>query len=111
MHNNTWTFDKSSSYIIAGGLGGIGRSILKWMASKGVKYLIVPSRSGAVSEAAARIVNELRQQGVTIVTPQCDVSLLGSLSRMLEECGRTMPPARGCINATMVLQVRFCSSL
>ncbi|ESZ94756.1 polyketide synthase [Sclerotinia borealis F-4128] len=100
----SWIFEESASYLVAGGLGGIGRSILKWMASKGAKYLIVPSRSGVASEAAVQIVNELSQQGVIVVTPQCDVSSLESLSELLETCGRTMPPVRGCINATMVLQ-------
>ncbi|KAI9646805.1 hypothetical protein NHQ30_004804 [Ciborinia camelliae] len=42
-------------YLATGGLGGIGRSILKWMVTRGAKYLLVPSRSGATSAAAAPV--------------------------------------------------------
>ncbi|RYP67344.1 hypothetical protein DL771_007288 [Monosporascus sp. 5C6A] len=99
----TWRFDEGASYLVAGGLGGIGRSILKWMASKGAKSLIVPSRSGLVSDAAAKVVSELREQNIRIITPKCDVASWDLLSQALEEWGKTMPPIRGCINAAMVL--------
>ncbi|KAK3307247.1 uncharacterized protein B0T15DRAFT_553735 [Chaetomium strumarium] len=34
-----------STNVQGSGLGGIGRSILRWMVSRGAKYLLVPSRS------------------------------------------------------------------
>ncbi|KAI0112236.1 polyketide synthase PksD [Nemania sp. FL0031] len=100
----TWRFDENASYLVAGGLGGIGRSILKWMASsRGAKNLIVPSRSGPVSTIAAQVVRELEEKGVKVSTPKCDVSSYTSLSRTLEECAKTLPPIKGCINASMAL--------
>ena len=103
----SWTFDSSASYVVAGGLGGIGRSILRWMAEKGAKYLIVPSRSGTAHKSdAAKLVEELAQQGVTVSTPKCDVSVAQDLSRLFEECNKTQPSIKGCINAAMVLNVR-----
>jgi hypothetical protein len=74
------------------------------MADRGAKQLIVPSRSGTVSKAAVETVAQLTAQGVTVIAPQCDVSSEASLSRVLDECARTAPPIRGCINAAMVLQ-------
>ncbi|KAJ5813636.1 Lovastatin nonaketide synthase [Penicillium pulvis] len=38
--------DPNASYILAGALGGIGRSIARWMVSRGAKQLIFLSRSG-----------------------------------------------------------------
>ncbi|KAJ5725083.1 Acyl transferase/acyl hydrolase/lysophospholipase [Penicillium malachiteum] len=99
-----WNFDNCASYLVAGGFGGIGRAILQWMVERGAKYLIVPSRSGANSKAAKELVSQLTAQGVTVHAPQCDVSSQSSLSQMLDECARTMPPIKGCINAAMVLQ-------
>ncbi|KAI0444956.1 polyketide synthase PksD [Xylaria telfairii] len=97
-------FEENASYLVAGGLGGIGRSILKWMATRNAKYLIIPSRSGSVgSQKAEQVVAELRQRGVTIITPQCDVSSKDALSDLLVQCSKTMPPIRGCINAAMAL--------
>jgi NAD(P)-dependent dehydrogenase (short-subunit alcohol dehydrogenase family) len=86
-------------------MGGLGRAILSWMASKGAKHLIAPSRSGGSSAAAKDTVAELRAKGVNIITPQCDVSSAESLAKVLEEYASTMPPIRGCVNASMVLQV------
>lgn len=104
INRRLWTFPENATYLIAGGLGGIGRSILTWMASKGAKNLVVPTRSGASSEAAAETVKALTEQGVNILTPKCDVTSKESLSQLLEEVKTTMPPIRGCINAVMVLQ-------
>nr|ALQ32825.1 putative polyketide synthase [Fusarium dlaminii] len=99
-----WTFDADSSYLVAGGSGGLGRAIIRWMAERGAKHLIVPSRSGASSQTAAQLVAELTSRDVDIVAPKCDVSIREDVEVMLEECCRTMPPIKGCINAAMVLQ-------
>ncbi|KAH9996378.1 polyketide synthase PksD [Xylariaceae sp. FL0662B] len=103
VRRRAWSFDKDATYIVAGGLGGIGRSIVKWMVTKGARYLLILSRSGIATDAAAEVVTELAKQGVTVHTPKCDTASLASLSQLLEECGRTFPPIRGCINAAMVL--------
>ena len=105
INRRTWTFDENATYLVAGGLGGIGRSILRWMGTRGVKYLLVPSRSGAASAAASELVRELSNQNIVVSTPKCDVSSTDSLSHMLKESATTLPPIRGCIVATMVLNV------
>ncbi len=100
-----WTFDENASYLIVGGLGGLGRAIISWMARKGAKNLIVMSRSGAdSSRAAADVINGLRQRGLTVAALKCDVSDEVALSTALAECAGSMPPIKGCINAAMVLQ-------
>ncbi|KAH8423608.1 uncharacterized protein LDX57_001368 [Aspergillus melleus] len=100
----TWTFDGNASYLIAGGTGGLGRAIMQWMADRGAKHLIALSRSGPTSKAAAEKVSELTARGVKIFAPKCDVSSEASFRRVLEDCKLTMPPIKGCINASMVLQ-------
>jgi NAD(P)-dependent dehydrogenase (short-subunit alcohol dehydrogenase family) len=102
--------------MIVGGLGGIGRAISRWMMSKGAKYLILPSRGGADSPAAIELVRDLEQGGAHVYAPTCDASNEDSLSGVLAECAKSMPPIKGCINAAMHLQVSslylrnpFCS--
>ncbi|KAI5921037.1 putative polyketide synthase [Camillea tinctor] len=108
----SWTLDSSASYVVAGGLGGIGRTILNWMARKGAKYLIVPSRSGTTHKAeATNVVRELSHQGVIVFTPRCDVSVTEDLSGMLEDCNKTLPRIKGCINAAMVLNDTLFDSM
>lgn len=105
IKESTCRFDENGTYLVAGGLGGIGRSILRWMVGRGAKHLLVPSRSGPVSAAALEVVRELSDQNVVVSTPKCDVSSKESLSHMLRESAAILPPIRGCIVATMVLNV------
>lgn len=74
------------------------------MASRGAKHLILLSRSGTRAEAAKSLVAKLRAMGVEVATPQCDVASSDSLSAALLECSSSMPPIRGCLQATMVLR-------
>ncbi|XXH05413.1 hypothetical protein Hte_011839 [Hypoxylon texense] len=104
VERRSWTFDANASYVIAGGSGGLGRAIMKWMADRGAKHFIVPSRSGSSKPVVAQVISELTKRGVNVVAPKCDVSSTESLAKVLEECSRTMPPVKGCINAAMVLQ-------
>lgn len=76
------------------------------MVTRGARHLLVPSRSGSASSAASELVRELSDQDVVISTPKCDVSSKESLARMLEESAATLPPIKGCLVATMVLNVR-----
>jgi hypothetical protein len=79
--------------------------VLRWLATKGAKHLIVLSRSGATSVAAIQVVDELMAQCVAVSPPVCDCFSVELLSRVLDGYGRTMPPIRGCIIATMSLNV------
>ncbi|KAK2797957.1 polyketide synthase [Onygenales sp. PD_10] len=99
----TCKFDENASYLIPGGLGGIGRSIIAWMAACGANNFIVPSRSGNSTPAAAKLISLLSSGGVHIATPKCDATNEAELATLLEDCQRTMPPIRGVINCAMVL--------
>lgn len=110
MKKSTWEFDPHVSYLVAGGLGGLGRPIIRWMCDRGVKNLIIPSRSGTSSAAAQDVVSELTRKGVNIKTPSCDLSSTSELENLLRDCQDNMPPIKGCINLSMVLQVSFIST-
>jgi NAD(P)-dependent dehydrogenase (short-subunit alcohol dehydrogenase family) len=103
---STWALDESATYVVSGGLGGIGQIILEWLARKGAKNIIVPSRSGASSMSALNIILHLRKQGIRVECPSCDVSSSDDVASMLDAYANDMPPIKGCINASMVLQVR-----
>lgn len=99
-----YSFDSNGTYVIAGGLGGIGRSIARWMVARGARHLMLLSRSGASRPTAQALVNELAQQNVQVVTPACDIADLDQLKQVIQEASRTMPPFRGCIQGAMNLR-------
>ena len=101
-----YSFAADATYVIAGGLGGLGRSIARWMAARGAKNFLIPSRSDlSTSASAMAFVEELQERQVRVVAPICDVADSRSLQRILEEHQASMPPVKGCIQASMVLKV------
>ncbi|KAF7883709.1 uncharacterized protein EAF02_005629 [Botrytis sinoallii] len=99
-----WSFDSKSSYIIAGGLGGLGRSAALWMADKGARYLILLSRSGPTTDAATSLLIKLRDMGSSVEAPKCDITSSDQLRKAISQCSRAFPLIKGCIQATMVLK-------
>ncbi|WQF76106.1 Putative polyketide synthase, ketoreductase domain, polyketide synthase, enoylreductase [Colletotrichum destructivum] len=61
-------------YIIAGGIGGPGTSIIRWMAHHGAWNLAILSRSAGTSAHEASILTELRGMGCTVRACACDVT-------------------------------------
>ncbi|KAF4334054.1 polyketide synthase [Fusarium beomiforme] len=107
----TYYFDPEASYLLSGGLGGLGRSAARWMTSRGAKNLILLSRSGTTRPAAQKLIKDLAAAGVTVSAPQCDVSDRAALERVLDDCAKTMPPIKGCIQGSMVLKDSIFSNM
>lgn len=94
----------NATYLIIGGLGGIGRSYARWLAEHGAKHLILLSRNAASSPNSSSLQAELSALGAQTMLKNCDAANIASLSAVLAECDETMPPVRGIIHGGMVLQ-------
>ena len=99
----TWSFDPTAAYVIAGGLGGLGRSIVRWMASRGARNLIALSRRTHHGPEVRDLIQDLSQQGVVIATPSCDISSRDALKAALEQCLH-LGPIKGCLQLSMVVR-------
>lgn len=106
-----YTFEANASYILAGGLGGLGRSLARWMVSRGARHLIFLSRSGKITQPVQDMVSELEGKECEIRIFTCDVSDVSRLQSVVEECCQTLPPIRGCIQGSMVLKVSNPNSI
>lgn len=100
----TFKVEDNAAYVLAGGLGGIGRSLARWMAGKGARHLVFLSRSGKLAGDAVDMVSELEQKGCESHVYACDVSDTDRMREVFEECQRTLPPIKGCIQGSMVLE-------
>ncbi|KAI0543496.1 putative polyketide synthase [Xylaria curta] len=100
-----FSLDPDAAYVIAGGLGGLGRAISRWFVAHGARTLIILSRSGASNKTpeAQDLICELRGQGVKIVTPTCDISDASAVAAALTP-SQSLPTIKGCIQASMVLR-------
>ncbi|GAA91228.1 polyketide synthase [Aspergillus luchuensis IFO 4308] len=107
----TYTFKPDATYVVAGGLGGLGRSVSRWLVERGARNLILLSRSGPASLHARSLVDELHARGVRVITPACDITNRELLKTVLEVCSQLMPPIKGCVQASMVIRAHNFESL
>lgn len=96
-------FRPDASYVLSGGLGGIGRSVAAWMASRGARNLIFLSSSGRITPAVTTMREALEADGCSVHIFTCDVSDKEQLRLVLEQC-KTLPPIRGVVQGAMKLK-------
>ncbi|CAG9990181.1 unnamed protein product [Clonostachys byssicola] len=96
--------DSNKTYLLAGGLGGIGKSICKWMVQRGARNFILLTRSQSTCEKAAPFLDELRASGCLAIAKSCDFSSKQDLEAAVQACQDSMPPINGVINCAMALR-------
>jgi nucleoside-diphosphate-sugar epimerase/NADP-dependent 3-hydroxy acid dehydrogenase YdfG/aryl carrier-like protein len=94
------SFRKDASYLLIGGLGGLGRSIATWMASHGAGNLVFLSRSGGKSEDDRLFFKEIEALGCSVQSFNGDVSKKEDVEHVV--CN-TRRPIAGMIHTAMVL--------
>jgi NADPH:quinone reductase-like Zn-dependent oxidoreductase len=94
-----------ASYLMIGGLGGIGRALALWMLERGARNFIFASPSGLDKEKAKIGVKGLQDRGAKVAVFKSDVSNMDDVVLMLKGCEGRMPPIRGMIHAAMVPKV------
>lgn len=99
------SLDKDATYLLSGGLGGIGRSIATMFMHHGAKNLAFFTKSGDSKESAKSYLNQLRSNGVNANAYACDVSDRVSLADAIARCSAEMPPLKGIVQCAMVLRV------
>lgn len=93
---------EDATYLVTGGLGGLGLIMARWLVDRGARHLVLLGRSGASAEAESRI-NDLKKTGAKIMVRRCDVSQREQLSKALVEIRAAMPPLRGIFHLAGVL--------
>ena len=101
--SETVTIRGEGSYLVTGGLGGLGREVARWLVEKGAKHLALAGRHGATGVEAQQLVKELTDAGIEVLISATDVSEENAVRTMLEEIRAKMPPLKGIIHAAGVL--------
>lgn len=90
------------TYVVAGAFGGIGPLLAGWLTRRGARHLLLIGRSSASTDPGTRgdrMLRELKAGGVSVRTAVCDVADLQSLTAVLADCNREMPPMGGVFHA------------
>jgi acyl transferase domain-containing protein/acyl carrier protein len=91
-----------ASYLITGGLGGLGLSVAERMAERGALHLVLVGRRGPGAEARSRLA-ALVKRGVDVQSLECDVSVASELERALAGTSRQLPPIRGVVHSAGII--------
>lgn len=97
-------FDPERTHLVTGGFGGFGQEAARWLADQGVRHLALLGRSGAASEEARALVEELEGRGVSVAALACDVADAGAVRTALDAIRSAMPPLAGILHGAMVLE-------
>jgi NADPH:quinone reductase-like Zn-dependent oxidoreductase len=92
-----------ATYLITGGLGGLGLVTAQWLIAQGARHLMLVGRTGAASQQAQATLAQWEAEGVQVTVAQADVSQLDEVSGVLAQIEASMPPLRGIIHAAGVI--------
>jgi polyketide synthase 5 len=97
------TFRPDGSYVITGGLGGLGLFLAEKMAAAGCGRIVLTSRSQP-SEKALQTIKLIQSMGGGIVVECGDISLPGTAERLVVTATATGLPVRGVLHAAAVVE-------
>jgi hypothetical protein len=104
----TSTFSSEKSYILVGCLGGLGRSLSKWMISRGARKFVYLGRSGIDKAPARQLIQDLERIGAECKVVRGDVCSKSAVEEVIHQA-EVKGPIGGVVQAAMGLNV--CSVL
>lgn len=102
--------DGDGTYVVAGGLGDVGRAICRLLAARGAGYIVTLSRRTLEDEDLKSFKQEIEQCGSKLHVLQCDITDEISLLNVKKFCSNCLPRVKGVIQGGMVLRVRAFTS-
>ena len=90
------------TYLVTGGLGGIGCAVARWLAENGAGTIVLNGRREPDPEAEA-VIRELREGSADIRVELADVTDAAAVDDMLARMDMALPPLAGVIHSVGVL--------
>ena len=92
-------FNDESTYLITGGLGGLGMEVTKWMTTQGARNIVLVGRNPPNSRSQ-ELINDLNSNGSRIHVIQANVSQYEECSALFQTMKDSgLPPLRGIMHA------------
>lgn len=97
-----FAFSADSSYMVTGGLGGLGLLVARWMIERGARHVVLVGRNQPGPDATGRIA-EMKRAGAQVNVIGADISDARQVAGILDDIDRELPPLRGIIHAAGLL--------
>ncbi|KAI9146991.1 Highly reducing polyketide synthase virA [Paramyrothecium foliicola] len=96
-------FHADKTYLLVGCLGGLGRSLSRWMLSRGARRFVFLGRSGCDKPSARELVELLRRSGAHVTVFRGDVSEAAHVQDAVSLCHASGYSIGGVVQAAMGL--------
>jgi NADPH:quinone reductase-like Zn-dependent oxidoreductase/aryl carrier-like protein len=83
-----------ATYLVVGGLGGLGATVLRWLCDRGARSLAIVGRRPVDAAIEAQLAG-FRAAGARVLYFAADVADESQIARVLDDCRRTLPAVRG----------------
>ena len=90
------------TYLVTGGLGGIGCAVAEWLADRGAGTIVLNGRRDPDPQVEA-VIDGLRARGIDVGVELADVTDPAAIDTMLARIERDHPPLGGVIHSVGVL--------
>ncbi|MGO1117063.1 SDR family NAD(P)-dependent oxidoreductase [Rhodovibrionaceae bacterium A322] len=97
VHQNTADIESDGLYLVAGGTGGLGRALSRWLVEQGARHLLLLGRRPADRSLDGWLMS-LRSLGADVEYLACDLGTQ-TCPAQLEEALADRPPLRGIVHA------------
>ncbi|QEU88292.1 type I polyketide synthase [Streptomyces viridosporus] len=103
--------DGEGTYLVTGGLSGLGAATARRLADRGARHLVLLSRRGPDAPEAPALLRELADRGVHVTAHAADVTEEAAVRRVIEAVDATGHPLRGVVHAAMHMDDAVLSDL
>ncbi|KAF5490577.1 Highly reducing polyketide synthase FUM1 [Colletotrichum fructicola] len=94
-------FDPEATYLLTGGLGGLGKSMSTWLVEHGARHLTIISRSAGVSDESKAAIKEIESLGARVVAVAGGVENMDDVKAAISASSK---PIKGVFHLAMVLR-------
>lgn len=95
------TLDPNGTYVLVGGLGGLGKAVARLMTERGARNILFLSRSGAKTHEDFTFLQSLADRGVNALALPVDICNEDSLHQALVHSN--MPAIKGAVQCAAVI--------
>ncbi|PWY71104.1 putative polyketide synthase [Aspergillus sclerotioniger CBS 115572] len=95
------SFPLQASYLLVGGLGGLGRAVSTWMVERGARHLVYLSRDAGARQEDREFIFELEMAGCHVQCVKGNVANLEDVQRAVSKCKE---PLKGVLQMSLCLR-------
>ncbi|MFC4376080.1 type I polyketide synthase, partial [Nocardia halotolerans] len=88
----------SGTALVTGGTGALGAHVARWLATSGVRHLILTGRSAGSSSDTEKLLTDLSDTGLTVAIEACDVTDFDALAALFDQARESGRPVRTVVH-------------